>query len=293
MLEKWGITALDVKSAFLYGILDEEIYMEQPIDFVSKGKERKVLWLKRAIYGLKQAACVWWKELDRSLKELGFTHLYADAGIFVAKHSDRTLVIMLAYIDDIIVTGPNNSLVTSKKKLFMDKWECRDLGECKEFLHMRIDKQGGKTYLDQIPYLKRILKCFGMTNAKVAITPLPTGYKPESFEGTTTSNLQSQYQSVIGSLLYLMLGTQPDIAFAITQMAKFTVNPSSEHLNKAMYIMCYLVGTHNYALVYDSSSNTGIYAYCDSSYGDDRTELDRKGRSTQGYYFSLASACVK
>ena len=252
MLEKWGITALDVKSAFLYGILDEEIYMEQPIDFVSKGNEHKVLRLKRAIYGLKQAARVWWKELDQSLKELGFTRLYADAGIFVAKHSDGT-----------------------------------------EFLHMGIDKRGGKTYLDQIPYLERILKCFGMTDAKVAITPLPTGYKPESFEGTTTSNLQSQYQSVIGSLLYLMLGTQPDIAFAITQMAKFTVNPSSEHLNKAMYIMCYLVGTHNYALVYDSSSNTGIYAYCDSSYGDDRTELDRKGRSTQGYYFSLASACVK
>jgi len=170
MLEKWGITALDVKLAFLYGILDEEIYMEQPIDFVSKGKERKVLWLKRAIYGLKQAAHIWWKELDQSLKELRFTCLYADAGIFVTKHSDRTLVIMLAYVDDIIVTGPNTSLVTSKKKLFMDKWECCDLGECQEFLHMRIDKQGRKTYLDQIPYLKRILKCFGMTDAKVATT---------------------------------------------------------------------------------------------------------------------------
>jgi hypothetical protein len=134
---------------------------------------------------------------------------------------------------------------------------------------MRIDNRDGKTYLDQILYLKKVLKHFGMTDAKVATTPLPTGYKPEPFEGTTTTGLQSQYQSVIGSLLYLMLGTHPDIAFAVTQMAKFAANPSAEHLNKAMYIMRYLVGTRNYALVYDGSSNTGLYAYCDSSYGDD------------------------
>jgi hypothetical protein len=64
-----------------------------------------------------------------------------------------------------------------------------------------------------------------------------TGYKPEPFDGTNTSNLHSQYQSVIRSLLYLMLGTHPDIVFAVTQMAKFAANPSDEHLNKAMYIM--------------------------------------------------------
>ena len=103
-LEKWGVSALDVKSAFLYGTLDEEIYMEQPDGFVTKDKQRKVLRLKRAIYGLKQAARTWWQELDRSLKDLGFTRLYADAGIFVAKHSDGTVVIMLAYVDDIIIT---------------------------------------------------------------------------------------------------------------------------------------------------------------------------------------------
>ena len=90
-----------------------------------------------------------------------------------------------------------------------------------------------------------------------------------------------------------MLGTRPDIAFAVTQMAKFAANPSYDHLNKAMHIMRYLSGTRNYALVYDGSSDSGLYAYCDSSYGDDRTEPDRKRRSTQGYYFSFANASVK
>jgi len=242
-LEKWTITSLDVKSAFLYGPLTEEIYMDQPDGFTIKGREHQVLRLLKAIYSLKQAAHVWWIELDRSLKEFGFKRLYADAGIFVAQHPDGTLVFLLAYIDDIIMTGPNASYVLIRKRDFMDKWECRDLGICQEFLRMRIKNKDGKIYLDQTNYLHTVLQRFGMTDSKLAKTPLPTGYKPEPFEGTSTPQLWSQYQSLIGSLLYIMLGTRPDIAFAVTQMAKFTSNPSDEHLNRAMYILCYLVGT--------------------------------------------------
>ena len=194
--------------------------MEQPIGFKIKGKEHLVLRLLRAIYGLKQAARVWWIELNRSLKEFGFKHLYAD---------------------DIIMTGPNGTHVLSRKRDFMDKWECHDLGTCREFLRMRILYEDGKIKLDQTDYLMKVLKRFGMTDAKFAKTPLPTGYKPEPFEGTSTPQLRSQYQSLIGSLLYLMLGTRPDIAFAVTQMAKFASNPSDEHLNRAMYILCYLI----------------------------------------------------
>jgi hypothetical protein len=292
-LENWIIESLDVKSAFLYGPLAEEIYMEQPIGFFIKGKEHLVLRLLRAIYGLKQAARVWWIELDRSLKEFGFKRLYADAGIFVAQHSDGTLIFLLAYIDDIIMTGPKGTHIHSRKRDFMNKWECRDLGPCREFLRMRIQYENGKIKLDQVNYLAKILKRFGMTDAKLAKTPLPTGYKPEPFQGTSTPQLQSQYQSLIGSLLYIMLGTRPDIAFAVTQMAKFASNPSDEHLNRAIYILRYLIGTRDYALIYDGNSNAGLHAYCDSSYGDDRTDSDLKRRSTQGYFFKLANAATK
>src|SRR6267378_2865250 len=101
---------------------------------------------------------------------------------------------------------------------------------------MRIGNQDGKTYLDQVSYLEKILKQFNMIDAREARTPLPTGYKPNPFNGTTTMKLRLQYQSVIGSLLYLMLRMCPDIAFAVTQMAKFATNPSVDHLNKAMHI---------------------------------------------------------
>ena len=158
---------------------------------------------------------------------------------------------------------------------------------------MRIEYRDGKTYIDQVPYLEKILKRFGMADAKAAQTPLPTGYKTEQFDGTATAALRSQYQSVIGSLLYLMLGTRPNLAFAVTQMAKFAHNPSEDHLNKAKHIMRYLCGTRKYALVFDGHSDGGLYAYCDSSYGEDRSDPDRRHRSTQGYFFTLANGCVK
>ena len=190
-LEKWHITALDVKTAFLYGQLDEEIYMEQPEGFKVKGQEGKVLRLRRAIYGLKQAALAWWKELDQSLKRLGFTRLYADAGLFVSRHSDGTLIIIIAYVDDVLFLGPNKSLLVSKKTEFMKLWECRDLGDCKEFLRMRITYKNGKIYLDQTAYLQKVLERFGMTNAHVASTPLPAGYKPLANTGQPDTKIRS------------------------------------------------------------------------------------------------------
>jgi hypothetical protein len=94
------------------------------VNFFIKRKEHLIFQLLRAIYGLKQAARVWWIELDRSLKEFRFRCLYADAGIFVAQHSDSTLIFPLAYIDDIIMTGPNGTHIHLHKRDFMNKWEC-------------------------------------------------------------------------------------------------------------------------------------------------------------------------
>ena len=85
---------------------------------------------------------------------------------------------MLAYVDDILFLGPNTSLLQSKKKLFMEQWECLDLGECKEFLRMRVQRKSNKIYIDQTAYLQKVLERFGLTNTRYAATPLPAGYKP-------------------------------------------------------------------------------------------------------------------
>ena len=219
---------------------------------------------------------------------MGFKRLYSDAGIFICRHSDGTFAIIVAYIDNVLFVGPNKSFIQSKKQLFMTKWECRDLGDCKEFLCMHIQRKGRSIYLDQCSYLEKVIERFGMTNAKHVQTPLPTGYMPTPNKGEVNPQCRTLFQQIIGSLLYIMLGTHPDIAFAVTKLAQFAANPSQEHVDKAKYVLCYLAGTAKYALVYNSATNKGLIAYTDSDYAADPV----KCRSTTGYLLKLAHGII-
>jgi hypothetical protein len=176
-LEGWYMTGVDVRTAYLYGKLDEEIYMRQPEGFQVRGQESKVIHLQRALYGLKQAGLAWWNELSQSMKDLGFTRLLSDAGIFFCREG-KELIIAVVYVDDAMWFGKNCELVDKKKKLFMDKWECRDLGDVKEFLRMRVTRDGQDVRLDQTVYLKKVLEHFDMVNCQRFSYPTP--YRMES-----------------------------------------------------------------------------------------------------------------
>jgi len=158
-LEGWFLSGLDVRNAYLYGELEEEIYMEQPEGFHARGKERHVLRLCRALYGLKQAGLAWWQALKKSMEELGFVNLDSDAGLFKCfDEASQTFIIAVVYIDDAIFLGPSKATVEVMKKRFMERWESRDLGELKEFLHMGIGRAGQNIYIDQAQYLQAVLQ---------------------------------------------------------------------------------------------------------------------------------------
>jgi len=172
------------------------------------------------------------------MEELGFKSLSSDAGVFVY-NKDNQIVVAIIYVDDAIFMGPDQELVLSMKAKFMKRWETRDLGMLTEFLRMRIVKEGHKVHIDQCAYLKTVLQRCGMQNAKFAVTPLPAGYVPIKSVEQASPELRSRYQTIIGSLLYLMLGTRPDISYAVTKMAQFAANPSKDHLDRALYICHY------------------------------------------------------
>jgi hypothetical protein len=134
---------------------------------------------------------------------------------------------------------------------------------------MQITWKDDKLSLDQINYLDKIIDRFGMVNSKPTRTPLPEGYQPLANTGPADSALQSQFQQVIGSLLYIMLGTRPDIAFAVTKLAQQSANPTKDHLSKAKYILAYLNSTHDYMLDYNGKSGLGLVAFIDSDWGSD------------------------
>jgi len=234
-LENWHISGLNVRSAYLYGKLDEEIYMEFPEGFVPPHLKNKVLRLLRAPYGLKQAGPTWWNELNESMKELGFEWLKTDTGPFIYKKGNQ-IVVAIIYVDDTLFCGPSKASVEKFKAAFMKRWKCRDLGEAKEFLWMNIHRDGRHLHIDQHKYLEKVLECCGMINAKPARTLLPQGYQPEKNTAPVNPKLQIWLQMVIGWLLYLMLGTCPDIVYAVMQMVQQLANLTQEHLDKVLHI---------------------------------------------------------
>ena len=170
------------------------------------------------------------------------------------------------------------------KAHFMQKWECRHLDEARKFLYMCICQNDHRIFIDQCAYLNTILQCCRRANAKSVPTLLPAKYYPIPNTGSLNTVLQSRFQQVIRSLLYLSLRTHLDIAYAVTALVCQSTNPSEDHLNKALYICCYLIEMQNYSLDYDGHSGLEIMACTDSDWGSDLTSC----HSQTGYFFKIA-----
>ena len=150
---------------------------------------------------------------------------------------------------------------------------------------MNIHWEGRHFYIDQWKYLNKVLERCRMINAKHTCTPLSQGYYPEKNDAPTNPEMRTCFQTVIGSLLYLMIGTRPDLSYTVTQLAQQSANPSKEHLKKALYICRYLLGTADYLLVYDGETGKGIIACTDSDWDQDKIT----GHSQTGFYLKLVN----
>jgi hypothetical protein len=141
--------------------------------------------------------------------------------------------------------GNDEPTINSIKKKFMEMWECHDLGKIKEYLCIQVNYNHdlGFLVLDQKPYALKVVKQFGLENCKPTHTPLPAGYSPLKNEEQCKPAECSYYQQIIGSLLYLALGTRPDIIYAVILMSQFSANLSQDHIQKALYIVKYISTT--------------------------------------------------
>ena len=139
--------------------------MEQPEGFKVSGSENKVLCLKKALYSLKQAGLAWWNILNDSMKELGFEQIKSDPDIFLYKRKGSLIVVAIVYVDNAVFCGPSKAIVDEIKGHFIRKWECQDLDEATEFLHICIKRHGHKIDIDQCAYLNKVIEHFGLQNA--------------------------------------------------------------------------------------------------------------------------------
>ena len=290
-LEDWEIHQMDVKSAFLNGLLDEEIYMEQPQGFVASGQSDKVCLLKKAIYGLKQASRAWNLQFNSVLLDLGFKRTHSDAGVYHRLDAGGTIIIIL-YVDDITILGDTLDSISALKANLSNRYEMTDLGEIDSYLGVKItrDRSVKRLDIDQSRYVSEIVDRFGMADANAARTPLPSGAEAHLVKhtGEATPREIKHFQQLIGSLLYVQIGTRPDISFAVSRLAQYASNPSSQHLRLAKYVLSYLKGSADYRLRYDGAGGDGLFGFADSSYGDQTDDF----HSTSGYVFLLADAAI-
>ena len=170
---------LDVKTAFLHGDLDEEIFMEQPEDFKVKGKDNMVCRLKKSLYRLKHVPRQWYKEFDYFMMSQEKKRTFADPCVYVWRFPDDEFIILLLYVDDMLIVGQDVNMIQKLKMELSKTFEMKDLGSTKRILGMEIlrDRKARQLWLSRERYIERMLKRFNMKNSKLVSTPLVGHFK--------------------------------------------------------------------------------------------------------------------
>ena len=276
---------MDVKGAYLNGILQEKVYMRQPDGF-GDGTNR-VCWLQKTLYGLKQSGREWNKELDRRMKRKGFSNLQSDPCVYIRRDDDE-LEIVTIWVDDLLLFASSFRVLRHLREDLKTVFDVTDLGEPSKIVGIEITHKRDSITISQPLYVDSILRKYSMTNANPVSTPLDPNVKLGPNTEEREPNRSNDYTSLIGSLQYLTIATRPDIAYAVNRLAAYTANPSFEHYNAAKRVLRYVKGTRNYGITYrdDNSHLVGptdsnnFYGFSDAAFAntDDR-------RSISGYVF--------
>ncbi|KAH0609220.1 uncharacterized protein H6S33_001448 [Morchella sextelata] len=278
----WIPQQMDVKSAFLYGVLKEEIYMELPEGY---RQDNKVCKLRKCIYGLKQSPREWYACLADSLQRKGFVPAKFDPCVFI--HKNHHLYISV-YVDDIMIFGPDSPFRKEIRQLLKADFECTDLGNSKFILGIEITVTNNGITLSQRAYINKILDKFGMSNCKPVGTPLEPNLNLHKGEPEDQIEKPTEYQSIIGSLMYASIATRPDITHAVTALSQYSSCPTEDHLRAAKRTLRYLNGTKDWNLFYPKGNTRTLDGFSDSSYASDLD--DRK--SFSGYVFRLGKSAI-
>jgi len=295
--ENLEIHQVDIKTAFLNGELEEEVYVTQPPGFETGGKH-VVCRLKKALYGLKQAPRAWHRTLDGVLCKYEFGACKSDAGIYVSKSSSGDPVYLILFVDDMLIMSKSLENVTAFKKAISDEFSIHDLGEVKDFLGCQIvrDREARVIYMSSGLKIDALVEKFGLDGETRAVeTPMQKGfvptrepYDPETKEGSgVLLEPGNRYGELVGSLLYLANTTRPDIAQAVGVLARYKEVATTAHWQEALRVIRYLKGTRDYALKL-GGSDIPLEGFVDADFAGD---VDMRA-STSGFVFKVYGGAV-
>ncbi|KAG8474857.1 hypothetical protein CXB51_031589 [Gossypium anomalum] len=253
---------LDVKTAFLHGKLEEDIYMQQPEGFIVSKKENYVCLLRKSLYGLKQSPRQSYKRFDSFMTSHDFKRSSLDSCVYFKKNSDGSFVYLLLYVNDMLIAAKDKGEIRKVKAQLTEEFEMKDLGPAKKILGMEIlrDRKASKFYLSQKGYIEKVLCRFNMQSAKPVSTPLAAHFRLSSAL-SPQSNDEIEYMSyvpyfsAVGSLMYAMVCSRPDLSYAVSAFER---------------------------------TKDGVIGYVDADFVGD---LDRR-RSLTGYVFTIGGCAI-
>ncbi|KAK4386010.1 Retrovirus-related Pol polyprotein from transposon RE2 [Sesamum angolense] len=273
----WPMYQMDIKNAFLYGDLNETVYMEQPPGYVAQGeKQRMVCKLKKAIYGLKQSPRAWFDKFSRIIGEFGFSRCQADHSVFV-QTTTSGMVVLAVYVDDILITGSDLVGIEEAKTYLQKHFVTKDLGRPRYFLGIEIAHSKHGISLSQRKYACDLLHEAGLLGTKPVDTPMDSNPDFSNDDGNYLED-KTKYRRLVGKLIYLTV-TRPDISFAVGLVSQFMNKPRLVHWEAALRILKYIKASPGKGLLFKRHGHVKIEAYSDADYAGAKD--DRK--STSGY----------
>lgn len=272
----WSHCQCDVKGAYLYAPLSEDIYMTQPPGFVEKGKENYVCKLNKALYGLHQSGREWYFELNKILLAIGFVKFEWCNCVYVFG-SD---VVLLLYVDDIVIFGKSDNRISKVLKLLEKHFDLKILGRTRKLLGVDFEENNGLLLIHQLSYIEEVFQRFKDFNPPVSSLPIAKGTVfsktqcPQS-QCEITEMQKVPYRNLLGCLSFLANRTRPDIAYAVNIFSQFQSNPGMMHWSGLLRLLGYVNLSRNVKLNLNCK-NSHIIAYSDADFAanrDDRTSM--------------------
>ncbi len=278
---------MDVKTAYLNAPIDCEIYVEQPKGFCVEGNggEELVYKLKKSLYGLKQSGRNWSSLLHSYLVDLSLTQSFADPCL-CTRITDDEVTNVLVWVDDIIIAASSDAKLKNMKESLGDKFRMKDLGKISWYLGIQFVCDDNVIKMNQTKYVEKILEKFGMQHCKPAYTPCNMDVNKVCISSSESKLADiNMYRGLVGSLIYVMTCTRPDLCFIVTKLSQNMTNPTTSHLTMAKHVLRYLKGTIDQCLTFKKSDESlNLIGYCDADWANAQ---DR--RSITGYSFQLSS----
>jgi hypothetical protein len=278
---------LDIKTAFLNGDIDTEVYLQQPPGFEQPDRSLACL-LNKTLYGLRQAPRAWYQRLKQELESMGATATDADPGLYIIHRKDSTIY-LLVWVDDILIAAPDTASIDWVKQRLNSAFDSRDLGEAKLFVGISIDRDrtAGTIKISQRRLVDDLLSKFSMQDSKPRTTPLASSVELTKDENNLLDKGQYPYAELIGSLIYLAVCTRPDISQAVSALSRYMSKPAAAHWTAAKGVLRYLAGTADLGITFRAGDDQ-LHGYSDSDHGGDKDTR----RSTTGYAFLLNSGAI-